>query len=255
MSANIKISDDVMSVLKSATIEGNSLVLNGQLDRGLYTRTNAVLEAAGGKWNRKAKAHVFPSDPKEILGLAMEEGEILNKKQAFQQFYTPKDLAKRMVQMAGVKRNMVVLEPSAGEGAIADEIYRVGGKPLCVELDEKNIEILEKKKYTVIGGNFLFVSQMNQWSEESGFKAIVMNPPFTKDQDIDHVRSAFNNLAPGGTLVAIMSPGFTFGTQSKRAGFRSFVEENGEYEKLPDGTFKESGTNVSTVLVTLRKPK
>jgi hypothetical protein len=61
-------------------------------------------------------------------------------------------------------------------------------------------------------------------------------------------------LAPGGRLVSVMSPGFTFRQDGIAKGFRSFVEEvGGEVEELPPESFKESGTNIATVLVTLDK--
>ncbi len=252
MSSHISISDDVMTVLRAATIEGNSLKLIGQLDRKLYERTNAVLEAAGGQWNRKAKAHLFQQDPKTVLGLAMESGEILNKKQAFQQFFTPTDLAKRIVKIAGIKSGMAVLEPSAGDGAIADQARAAGANVSCIEIQPELHAQLKAKGYTAWNDCFLAHTPDIHVGR---YDAIVMNPPFTKDQDIQHVRHAFDLLKPGGILVSVMSPGFTFGTQKKRAAFRAFVEENGEFENLPDGTFKEAGTNVRTVLVTLRKPK
>ncbi len=54
----MRVEDDVLAVLSRAETNGNALVLIGQLDRLMYERTNKVLEAAGGKWNRKAKAHM-----------------------------------------------------------------------------------------------------------------------------------------------------------------------------------------------------
>ena len=55
----MRIDDDVLAVLSRSTVVGSSLVIPDQLDRKLYVKTNKVLEAAGGKWNRKARAHVF----------------------------------------------------------------------------------------------------------------------------------------------------------------------------------------------------
>ena len=55
----MQVSQDVLAVLSRAETTGNELKLVDQLDRQLYTRTNKVLEAAGGKWDRKAQAHLF----------------------------------------------------------------------------------------------------------------------------------------------------------------------------------------------------
>ena len=41
-------------------------VIVQQLDRNDYVKVNKALEALGGKWNRKAKAHLFDEDPPYI---------------------------------------------------------------------------------------------------------------------------------------------------------------------------------------------
>ena len=91
----------------------------------------------------------------------------------------------------------------------------------------------------------------------TGFDRVVMNPPFTGGQDIDHVRYAFDTqLKPGGRLVAVMSGG-TFDRENRKAvEFRRWFEDlGGTVETLDPGTFSESGTNCSSILVTLDKPE
>lgn len=61
---------DVEQVIDRADIIGNKLFIQEQLDRKLYEAVNKALEAAGGRWNKKAKAHVFKGDPRPYLGLA-----------------------------------------------------------------------------------------------------------------------------------------------------------------------------------------
>jgi hypothetical protein len=80
-----------------------------------------------------------------------------------------------------------------------------------------------------------------------------MNPPFTKQQDIDHVAHAYSLLRQGGKLVAVISSAFTFRENRKSVEFRELVRQHGHFEHLPLGTFKDSGTEVATVLVTLFK--
>ena len=58
-----KIPENVLNVLGECRADGNLLYLPSvQLDRKTYTEVNKVLENMGGKWNRKAKAHVFAED-------------------------------------------------------------------------------------------------------------------------------------------------------------------------------------------------
>lgn len=85
----------------------------------------------------------------------------------------------------------------------------------------------------------------------SKFDRVVMNPPFSRGQDVEHVRHALSLLAPGGLLVSVMSNGVTFRQDRRYADFRR--DFSPEITPLPEGSFKTSGTNVSTVVVRIRK--
>ena len=82
----------------------------------------------------------------------------------------------------------------------------------------------------------------------------MMNPPFSKQQDIDHIYKAFDYLKPGGILVSVMSTSHTYRTNQKSELFREFLEQTGaEAEFLPQGTFKASGTMINACVVKIRK--
>lgn len=88
--------------------------------------------------------------------------------------------------------------------------------------------------------------------EPLGFDVVLANPPFSKQQDIDHVRHAYRFLRFGGRLVAIMAAGVLFRQNRKTVEFRQWVLSlGGDIEELPEGTFKEEGTMVRAVLVTI----
>lgn len=61
-----------------------------QLDRPTYEAVNKVLEALGGQWNRKAKGHLFPQNPRPELEAALGNGVVIVEKDGF--FPTPKDV-------------------------------------------------------------------------------------------------------------------------------------------------------------------
>ena len=159
-------------------------------------------------------------------------------------FPTPKALGEKVLELADIKEGDFVLEPSAGKGNLA-ELSPV--KPDCIEQDSELRTILEAKGFNVILDDFLCIGCAEQWDK------IIMNPPFEKGQDVDHVQKAWEVLADGGRIVAIMSAGVKFNSQSKYAAFREFVEQHGWIEDLPEGSFKESGTGVNTVLCVLDK--
>lgn len=258
-----RIGNDVLEVLGAATIEGNTVRLNGQLDRKLYTRVNEVLEAVGGKWNRKSKAHVFGEDAGERLDLVLNTG-MIERPQDFGFFPTPPELAARVVEECGVAEGHSVLEPSAGHGALVEAALKAGAKSVfAVELLPDNAKVLyEKFKHSSASfacGDFLQVSAPSECknihdAECVTFDRVVMNPPFAKRADIDHVLHAFEFLRQGGRLVSIMSAGVSFRHDHKTEDFRQFVyEHDGSIEALPEGSFKVSGTMVNTVLVTVNR--
>ncbi len=246
----MRVSSDVLAVLDRATFTGNALSLAalGQLDRGLYEATNKALVAAGGKWNRKAQAHLFDDDAAEAIEPILLTGEVTSRKVEFQQFDTPEMLARQVVARAEIADGMEVLEPSAGLGALALAARDCHGVVTCVEIDEKRFDRLVEK----VGATFRALKRYDflKLAPAPCFDCVVMNPPFTRDQDIAHVRHAAQFLKPGGRLVAIMSGGVTLRTRGAAPAFREWVASlGGTIEKLPDNAFAESGTNVSTVLV------
>ncbi|WP_319764544.1 PLxRFG domain-containing protein [Maridesulfovibrio sp.] len=165
-------------------------------------------------------------------------------------FPTPKPIVERMLEEAEVEPGMDVLEPSAGKGNIADLIKE--------DEPEANLEtiepvqdlrtILEAKEHNLVGRNFL--------EHDGEYDRIIMNPPFEKRQDVEHVRNAYKLLKPGGRVVAIMSEGPFFGKDKVATDFREWLNTVGWSEKLPEGSFKSSErpTGVATRLVVIDKP-
>jgi predicted RNA methylase len=242
----VKVDQSVIAVLDAATVDGPSLRLNGQLDRKLYTAVAKALEVAGGKWNRKAGAHLFEGEAAEAIEPIILTGEIVSAKREFDAFFTPKALAQHVCALAGVAPGSLVLEPSAGAGAIAKAATALGGEVSCVELQDRLAAQLEADGFNVIGRDFLQVPP-------EPFDIVVMNPPFSRQQDIRHVMHAAQFLLPGGRLVAIMSASVAFRDNALTRDFRDWLSDgDGTITHLPDGSFKESGTSVSTVIVSYR---
>ena len=133
----MKVNETVRDILAECRIEGNVLFLpERQLDRKTYVDVNKVLEAMGGKWNRKIKGHVFDNSPEEKLEEVIISGEYTDAKKDFQFFETPETLASKLCDMAEITPDCSVIEPSVGKGRIADEINKRNPKSLvCFELN------------------------------------------------------------------------------------------------------------------------
>ena len=83
---------------------------------------------------------------------------------------------------------------------------------------------------------------------------VAMNPPFDRERDIDHVMHALTFLKPGGVLTAIMSAGTEFRETRKSKAFRALMAEMGaEWSDLPAGSFSSVGTNVNTIILTVKR--
>lgn len=164
-------------------------------------------------------------------------------------FPTPPALVDQLIAEAGIKPGMKVLEPSAGKGDIADALRRAGAQVDAVELGGPPRAILEAKGHNVVGGDFDTYE-----APAGGYDRVVMNPPFSRDAE--HVRRAFDMLAPGGRVVAIVSRGLAQRSDRRAAGFREWVgEHGGVMTDLPEGSFKSAfrPTGVATILVVLDK--
>ena len=253
------IPEDVLKVLSTVEIEGNNVRITSQLDRKLYSAVNKVLDRIGGKWNRKAKAHVFDVDPTERLEVVMNSG-VLDPKVKTGYFPTPAVIVDRMIGLADLDRKHQILEPSAGQGHISDEICtRLGlhhHEIMVCETLAENRHILKGKEYVVEELGFLeFAEECN--ANDIEFDRIIMNPPFSPQAqaDIDHVTAAYGLLSPCGILVTIMSAGVLFRENKKTVEFReTIMDPHGTYlDRLPAGAFKESGTMVNTILLRLQK--
>ena len=252
-----QITQDVLKVLSTVEIEGTNVKVTGQLDRKLYLSVNEVLDRIGGKWNRKAKAHVFSEDPTDKLNAVIECG-VLEPKGKTGYFPTPHALVSRMIELAELEDSHTILEPSAGQGHIADAICRTAGlgprEIVICEILPANIARLMEKGYFVEGFEFFRMAEEFK-TNKTKFDRILMNPPFEKQACIDHVTTAFGLLADGGILVAIMSSGVMFRENKKTTVFREKIlnKYGVSVEDNPEGSFKESGTMVNTVMVKLVK--
>lgn len=155
-------------------------------------------------------------------------------------FPTPAAVVSMMLDAADIEPGMRVLEPSAGSGNIADAVraaHPSAALDVC-EINSRLQQLLKLKGHNFVDSDFT-EAQLGQYDR------VLMNPPFEKGGDIKHIRRALRLLRPGGRLVAICA-----------AGPRQLeaLQPLGEWELLPEGAFKDAGTNVRTALLTVSVP-
>lgn len=243
----------LVDVLQECKVEGNVIKLpSAQLERKLYQEVAKALELIGGKWKGgKTFGFVFPSDPTELLA-QISNGESRNLKKEFQFFETPNKWADIIVAEAFnctcIGR---VLEPSAGRGSIIKAIHSIDPdiNVFYYELMDINRTFLEKLiNVTSLGKDFLTEPT------DLKFSHIISNPPFSNNQDIDHIRHMYELLKEGGRLVSFTSPHWKIATGKKETQFRQWLEEvEADEWNIPAGEFKESGTSIATCIVIIDK--
>lgn len=173
-----------------------------------------------------------------------ENGTAPRAVSAYQLFQTPRELAYKLAAMLRLSPGKRVLEPSAGLGNLVaavssyqpSEIVAVDVSPECTgELYRQN-----RPGVVIKQRDFLELTP-----DDIGlFDAVIMNPPFHMRSDILHIKHALEFLKPRGKLAAICLNGY----QREELKFMA-----SEWVELERGTFKTSGTNVPTVMLTINK--
>lgn len=250
----MKIENSVLDVLNNSKVEGNKLFLPpGQLDRKLYVKVANALSSIEIIWDKKLKCHLSGTDIEEKLEEIINTGEynsLKEKKNEFNYFPTPKNIVLRMIELAELEENHSVLEPSVGTGNIAEEIYKITTN--LVILDINNDHAIKAKNKCP--NSKLFVGDFLTFDDGIKYDRIIANPPFSKQRDVDHISHMWKFLKPNGILVSICSPSPFFRNNKKSENFRAFLEENNaDVHDLPEGVFKESGTNIHTKLIKIKK--
>lgn len=192
------------------------------------------------------------AEKQEESAVVKAERAIVGQKVGIDFFPTPVAVAHRMARLARISKGMRVLEPSAGNGNLADAAAAAGGEVDVVEISSQLRDILTLKGYTAVAQDF------NTFTPDEPYKAILMNPPFSKRQDAEHIMRAYGMLASGGTLVAIAGEGVFFGQDQKAEQFRAWLDtHNADVEKLDGGTFQDNAllaqTSANARLIVLHK--
>ena len=190
-----------------------------------------------------------PENDRKVRIKALEDKVRFAKINGF--FPTPPELTERLVALAKIEPNNIIIEPSAGMGTIAEKVREQypNNKLFTVEINHTLAQILEAKQFQlVINDDFL--------NRTFAADRIIMNPPFENRQDVAHVQHAYDQLNPGGRLVAIMSAGPFHGTMKRDTQFQQWLYDVGaDYFKNDPDAFKSAfrSTGVQTYTVIINK--
>ncbi|WBO23964.1 DNA methyltransferase family protein [Sphingomonas abietis] len=252
----VKITPEVSDVLRRSEIDGAMLRLpGGKLERPLYDAVDKTLKALGGKWNRSKAAHVFDRPIADEIAASLDGGIAIDVKKTNEQFFTPALIAARMCDEVDLRADDHVLEPSAGAGSLLGLPMEIGCFISAVEIDARLAENLSEVLHGRHGAG-VWNADFLDWQPavRAPITVVLMNPPFSGGKDVRHVRRAWDFLAPGGRMAAIMGEHAFFAADRASQDFRMWLGNIGaRVENLPAGTFKESGTMVGARLVVATK--
>ena len=146
--------------------------------------------------------------------------------------------------------NLPILEPSAGEGFLADAINDAFPNAAihCVELNKERFDVLKTKFPNAIHGDFLKVELPRK------YYLIIAAPPFKSNMDLAHIIKMYNSLHIGGVVVSLTSPYWLTNNEPLQVEFREWLKDKKHtLEILPDMSFSERGKTVPTAIIEIWK--
>jgi len=184
---------DIVHQLRELRIQDGGMSAWGS---ELSSKTQTTLEYIGGV-NSKGGNWEFDYNVKPVITEICRSG-MLPEQKSHQYYPTPEHIALRVVEWADIKPGERVLEPSAGQGAIADQI-RNDALIYCMDISKLHCDVLKAKGYERVQcADFLKYYPSVKWDK------CVLNPPFADKRAEMHVQHAAGLLREGGVLVAVL---------------------------------------------------
>lgn len=219
-------------------------------------------EGTGGKANDYRQEQATDFDRAKAVYFGKQKKNSRTKsREGVDYFATPEPIGYKMVQWLQAKPGQSLLEPSAGDGAIArwmpDNTYNTVVEPS---------RDLTPKLMRNVAGAKVVESTFENFDLHNKFDGIAMNPPFGHGGKtaVEHVAKAYQHLKDGGRLIAIIPDGsacqkhfdkwFYGDPEAKRKADRGIADGVLMADiHLPSVTFDRAGTNVNTRMVVIDK--
>lgn len=224
------------------------------LERSEYLQVKKLMESNGAKW-KGGKVAGFVCDHADEVLARLQGGDFSDRKKAYQFFETPIEVGKSMArQLCDFKPGMRVLEPSAGRGALITAFRSVYGEDICPDycelMPDNHRELAEKfGDCQDVGDDFLTAKGLT-----GQYDRIIANPPFTKGQDMRHIRRMYDCLNDTGRMVSLCSSHFRFASDKESVDFRDWLVRVGaNVMQLPKNSFRSSGTDTDVVRIVIYK--
>lgn len=202
----------------------------GSMSQGVYDPRDAydAMEVAVHRWlssdlapklMKMGLTDALQTHLRPLLTRLPRQNERTNESTLLQQFSTPPTIAFMAARLLNPTATDIVLEPSAGTGALAMWARAVGAQVICNEIAPRRRQILQDLlSYTCFDVDGEIIHDILPDNVQPSL--ILMNPPFSSTggrvnsndsvYGSAHIESALLRLRPGGRLVAIASSGISF---------------------------------------------
>jgi hypothetical protein len=139
-------------------------------------------------------------------------------------FPSSPQLIKIMLEEAQITPGLYGLEPTAGDGVLAEAMVQSGAIVDVIEIDLLLRQILFQKGFNLVGSDFLTSQPQRQYNR------ILMNPPFSTSQvrgiDLAMIQRAYHLfLASSGRLVSVVSNSMNIKNDERSQTFRGFLKQ------------------------------
>ncbi len=241
--AFVFITDDKVKYPSGPEVTAAAEIRTADLPKGLDL-PSLIEQTERQKASREAQEQrAAEAKPFESLKESLKTG--VQVVAAPQLFPTPPEIAAQMVELADIQPGQRRLEPSAGTGNLITAMADISGPVVAVEVSPSLADSLKRRfddgSVTVHCGDFL-----EQNGNLGKFDRVIMNPPFERAIDIQHIKHALNFLKPGGKLVALCANG-----PRQREALQPLASK---WEDLPAGSFSSQGTSVNVAMLLIEKP-
>ncbi len=215
------------------------------------------------------------SEVERLWALAPSQTRRSLEQQAFQQFSTPAPYAYVCAWAAALRVGDVVLEPSAGTGALLTWALAAGAKAYANELAPRRADLLQHLLVEAGREPSSALFRENAEHLDAVLPAhvrpsiVLMNPPFSQtagrmgsrrvpEEGASHVLQALRRLTPRGRLVAVVGRGVRRGSKSHQSFFEAL--DRGPYALRADvevdgRVYQACGTTTATRVLVVDKAR
>ncbi|MFA0809319.1 hypothetical protein [Microbulbifer epialgicus] len=226
-----------------------------------YAKVKSILNRLGGVWRKSQQVFEFKKCPKALIDRVLTLGSRqINK---FQFYPTPAEVFQYITEYTPLSyigasgKTIRVLEPSAGEGSLVRQLMDFGRQEERdfvidgYDIDPLNVIFCQEAGLNISQADFL------NTEPKADYDLVLMNPPFSGDVFIKHLRHAQRYLKSDGILISVVPTEWILDHKSRKN--RSWLFEQAQLDSIEDmnpGNFFEPGTfkgvSISTTVICLR---